>query len=163
VGIRPGRPRGLARALHRERGGGTRAAPPDDLDEYSRFGACALEFETIGLFPSYQSVVEHQRLEFVDDGEEERYLDWLAGLGMAAEAQDSWLLGWPDEIQGDVQIECAQVAGGDPEDWRLLLQVNSVEDAGMMWGDAGMLYFMIRADDLAARRFDRVWLTLQCY
>ena len=33
----------------------------------------------------------------------------------------------------------------------------------MMWGDAGMLYFMIPREALAAREFDRVWLSLQCY
>jgi len=32
----------------------------------------------------------------------------------------------------------------------------------MMWGDMGMLYFWIRAEDLAARRFERVWMILQC-
>ncbi|NNJ25645.1 hypothetical protein LzC2_17180 [Planctomycetes bacterium LzC2] len=32
----------------------------------------------------------------------------------------------------------------------------------MMWGDLGMLYWWIRREDLAARRFDRVWMTLQC-
>ncbi len=32
-----------------------------------------------------------------------------------------------------------------------------------MWGDAGRLYFMIREEDLAARRFEDCWMTLQCY
>jgi uncharacterized protein YwqG len=46
---------------------------------------------------------------------------------------------------------------------RFLLQVDSDDAAGMMWGDAGMLYFWIRDDDLAARRFDRAWCVMQCY
>jgi uncharacterized protein YwqG len=33
----------------------------------------------------------------------------------------------------------------------------------MMWGDLGMLYYWIREEDLAARRFDRVWGISQCY
>jgi uncharacterized protein YwqG len=49
------------------------------------------------------------------------------------------------------------------DSWRLLLQVDSDEAAGMMWGDAGMLYFWIRDDDLAARRFERVWCVMECY
>ena len=31
-----------------------------------------------------------------------------------------------------------------------------------MFGDCGRVYFCIRKEDLAARRFDRVWLILQC-
>ena len=32
----------------------------------------------------------------------------------------------------------------------------------LMFGDCGRVYFCIRKEDLAARRFDRVWLILQC-
>ncbi len=31
-----------------------------------------------------------------------------------------------------------------------------------MFGDCGCIYFYIRKEDLAARRFDRVHLCLQC-
>ena len=31
-----------------------------------------------------------------------------------------------------------------------------------MFGDCGMLYFYIRKEDLAARRFDNVHFVLQC-
>jgi uncharacterized protein YwqG len=47
-------------------------------------------------------------------------------------------------------------------DWRLLLQVDSEEHAGMVWGDAGRLYYWMRTQDLVARRFDQAWLVLQC-
>ncbi|WP_433089009.1 DUF1963 domain-containing protein [Dactylosporangium sp. CA-052675] len=47
-------------------------------------------------------------------------------------------------------------------EWRLLWQVDTDEDGlGWMWGDMGMLYFWIRDEDLAAARFDRVWVILQ--
>jgi uncharacterized protein YwqG len=36
------------------------------------------------------------------------------------------------------------------------------DDAGMMWGDGGMLYFWIRREDLEKSRFDRCWMILQC-
>jgi len=48
-------------------------------------------------------------------------------------------------------------------DWRLLLQVDTDNDAGMMWGDTGMLYFWIREQDARARDFSKVWMILQCY
>jgi len=47
-------------------------------------------------------------------------------------------------------------------DWRLLLQVDSDDDAGMMWGDCGKIYFWIKDDDLRAHNFDKTWLILQC-
>ena len=91
------------------------------------------------------------------------------------------LLGHPDPVQGDMQLECQLVANGvycgdasgyrDPRaarlrpgaaDWRLLLQVDSQDDAGMMWGDVGRLYYWIRQEDLTAGRWDRTWLILQC-
>ena len=46
--------------------------------------------------------------------------------------------------------------------WRLLLQVDSEDDVGMMWGDAGRLYYWIRDEDLAAQNWDASWLILQC-
>ena len=91
------------------------------------------------------------------------------------------LLGHPDHVQGDMQVECQLATNGldcgspggylDPRtaalragagEWRLLLQVDSEEAAGMMWGDAGRIYFWIRREDLLAQRFDQSWLVLQC-
>lgn len=61
---------------------------------------------------------------------------------------DAWPA-WARELLG-------QTRAGD---WRLLLQLDS--DV-WMWGDCGKLYFWIPRADLAACRFDRVWLQLQC-
>jgi uncharacterized protein YwqG len=47
-------------------------------------------------------------------------------------------------------------------EWRLLLQIDSEQDAGMLWGDVGRIYYWIRARDLAARHLDQAWLILQC-
>jgi uncharacterized protein YwqG len=33
----------------------------------------------------------------------------------------------------------------------------------MMWGDGGRLYFWIPRESLAQRRFEDVWMILQCY
>lgn len=48
------------------------------------------------------------------------------------------------------------------DQWKLLVQVDSDDGAGMMWGDMGRLYFWIRREDPAEARFDRVWMVLQC-
>ncbi|HRA07859.1 MAG TPA: YwqG family protein [Propionicimonas sp.] len=91
------------------------------------------------------------------------------------------LLGHPDPVQGDMQLECQLVTNGlncgdstgynDPRaqalqagasQWRLLMQVDSQEQAGMMWGDVGRLYYWVKDSDLAGRDWDQSWLILQC-
>ena len=49
--------------------------------------------------------------------------------------------------------------------WLLLFQLDTVECGGfeLMFGDCGHIYFYITKEDLAACRFDRIWLILQCY
>lgn len=86
--------------------------------------------------------------------------------------------GHPDPVQGPVEIEIAygQLSDGgrnaldwsDPaitvesREWQLLAQFDSDDAAGFMWGDCGVLYFMIRPQDLAAGAFDRASFTWQC-
>lgn len=104
------------------------------------------------------------------------------------EAEDvTKLLGHPNVIQNPMEEECERVTRGyrcgNPEDyqkvpeaekedisakaseWRLLFQMGTVEtdDYELMFGDAGYIYFWIRREDLLNRRFDRIWLILQCY
>ena len=85
------------------------------------------------------------------------------------------LLGYPDTIQDDMRLECQLASHGvtdisDPRaselskgalDWQLLLQIDSDEQAGMEWGNTGMLYYWVKAADLQALRFDTTWLVLQ--
>jgi len=57
----------------------------------------------------------------------------------------------------------AQELKGGSEEWVLLLQVDSDDDVGMMWGDGGRLYFWIREQDARRADFSNVWMILQCY
>ncbi len=66
-----------------------------------------------------------------------------------------------DDNAGYESLSEAEFAPG-AIDWRLLFQVDSDDDAGMMWGDCGKIYFWIKEDDLRARNFDNAWLILQC-
>lgn len=74
------------------------------------------------------------------------------------------LLGHPYQIQGDLLLECLQDTkyAGEPTDWRLLFQIDSDDDANMMWGDVGVLYFYIPWQALIARDFSQVHLIMQC-
>jgi len=50
----------------------------------------------------------------------------------------------------------------DAVEWRLVLQIDSEDDAGMMWGDVGRIYYWMHHDDLVHRRWERAHLILQC-
>ena len=50
----------------------------------------------------------------------------------------------------------------DANNWRLLLQIDSDEELGLMWGDMGMLYFWVEEAEAKNGNFDNSWLILQC-
>ena len=86
--------------------------------------------------------------------------------------------GNPDPVQGPVELEAAygqlsrggrdKIAWTDPrvrsaaDAWILLGQFDTDSQAQFMWGDCGVLYYLIRPADLAARRFDQTVFTWQC-
>lgn len=97
-------------------------------------------------------------------------------LGSDEERPRDRLLGYADPLQGDVYAQCAAEAEGMAKEewgtwaalaraagWSLLFQADSDPEAGVYLGDGGLLYFMIRPEDLAARRFDRVWTVWQSH
>jgi hypothetical protein len=65
--------------------------------------------------------------------------------------------GWPDPIQGPMAPECEAMTSTPASDWRLLLQLDTDDAPGWMWGDAGTLYYWVRHQDLTAADFSRVW------
>lgn len=152
---------------------------PDDLSEKARFTPCPLASEeTITLPPSESVLVQDLHL---DEHRLDAYQDLVGQMSSEEEWSRRGLLGGhPDQIQGDMTLQCALVSAGlycdsraykDPRlpwfrkdalNWRLLLQVPSIEEAGMMWDDLGCLYYWIRDEDLRACRFDRTWMILQC-
>lgn len=151
-----------------------RLGTPEDLEV--TFDAARLSFEAAAELPCYDSDLCND-LDLPEE-EEDDYWDWLE------EKEDlpgNKLLGHSDNIQSGMELECEYVTSGiycgNPDGyeeakrrgldknavrWNLLMQVESNEDIGMMWGDLGRLYLWITAEDLEARRFENTWLILQC-
>lgn len=148
---------------------------PDDLPAEGRARVCSVDFSEETTLP-LQPNLEITTLAWSDD-DQEKYDAALQELTSAQKHPIHRLLGHPDTIQDDMRIECQLAANGvadpgaDPKkvaqltpgsnDWILLLQIDTDESIGMRWANAGMLYFWIRRQDLAQRRFQNAWVVLQ--
>jgi hypothetical protein len=81
--------------------------------------------------------------------------------------------GYATPVQGPVEGDAAVAAlgGGEPGDdellaeqarWRLLAQIDSDDHAGMMWGDAGTLYWLCRSAEMSGSYLPETAFTWQC-
>lgn len=145
--------------------------------EASRFPCARVSFEPFLSLPDPSAKSVSALLKEIEN--DEQYDDFVEKhAGLAPQHQ---ILGWPHVVQGEMALECQLVTNGlytgnpsgyknsrrkelEPgaDDWTLLLQIDSDDNAKMMWGDAGMLYVWIRRQDLASRAFDKAWTILQC-
>ena len=159
----------------------SRREAPEDLerdDNGTVFGAARMCFGAEMELPSPESDLANDLDLPDDDDTQDAYWEWL---DEREEELCNKLLGHADPVQSGMELECEYVTNqiycGTPEGyqlaksrgldknaarWNLLMQVDSNEEIGMMWGDMGRLYFWITGEDFAERRFDRCWLILQC-
>ncbi len=160
---------------------------PEDLEEEARVPLFALSFERKEELPDYEEFCALTDTEqFGEDFDWDSYdevLEKLLGEKDYEPDEVCKLLGHADLIQSAMLEECARVAMGlycgnaeayentteaqeaaiaaDARNWTLLAQFGTLSDE-IMFGDCGCIYFYIRKEDLAAARFDRIWLCLQC-
>lgn len=152
---------------------------PEDLPEDFRYDSGMIKFSIEKTLPSVDSV-------FLDDLElSESELETFvmmeeANENKVEECTANRLLGYPDLIAGEMETLCTlvdhgQYCGGlieieeekldyylkDAREWQLLLQVDSLDKLGFMWGDGGKIYFWIRKTDLLNKDFSKVWLVKQ--
>lgn len=160
---------------------------PADMEEDFKFPMVKIKMGSKITYPSWQDFREVFPDEKDCDAFDEVWAEWMEDDSKEME-NNSQLLGWPDVIQNSMFDECDLVSQGyclgNPENWNripkgirqkaeetardrwvLLFQVDTVEcdDFELMFGDCGYIYFYITKEDLSARRFDRIWLILQCY
>ena len=165
---------------------------PADLEEYCRFPALPIQGQAVTEYPGYEEFplsFLKDALQAAPGRNIWNLFDEVRDAlpGYTEQPQPCHrLLGWPVIIQNAMPLECELVSRGYylgsgwksiPEaeqkeseetawkDWLLLFQLDSgvtAENFDLMFGDSGSIYFYIRKEDLAVRRFDRVWLIQQC-
>lgn len=156
----------------------TPAALPEDISDEARYKEVRLQAKQIDSYLS----VENEKLAHIwnDDELSDQYAEFV--LEQYEHKPSHQILGYPQAVQNpDIDEEAAMVSSGiyigsgidrDSEDvqkalrekdqWVLLLQLDTDDDAEMMWGDVGTLYFYIHLDDLKKKDFSNVWMILQC-
>lgn len=149
-----------------------RAEFPTALPEKYRHNGCSVAVVNFASIPL-------SREELVDKIDIED-LDKIMTI-MDLENTNHKLLGYADDIQGDMEIDCEmgdnawseikklskseqnQLMEKARNEWQLLLQVDNIPEIEMKFADTGRLYYWIRKTDLKARQFDKVKMVMQCY
>lgn len=139
--------------------------------ENGMYQPCKVDFINSYSLPNWEH--EFVREQFIDI-DNDPYID-ISSSGESI----TKLGGHSINVQGTMEYECEMVDRGLSWDnipqtekeqidenqyqWKLLFQLDSEDNAEMMWGDSGRLYFWIKEKDLNNRNFEKTWLILQCY
>jgi uncharacterized protein YwqG len=152
---------------------------PEGLDESSRYPEKRITAKVVKSYPFW----EDKRIKKYWEQDEdflEQYEEFQNSL--FDHGPKHQLGGHPDPQQNpEMDEECQLVSNGincgtaegyrdsrvpallkRAKEWVFYFQLDSDEECEMMWGDAGMLYFWIRKEDLKNRRFEKSWMILQC-
>ncbi|MDK8182382.1 YwqG family protein [Paenibacillus sp. UMB4589-SE434] len=168
----------LATAKHR--------LSPEETALEERF--CGYQLDARGsLEPPNYAYVDDDLIENETFGYED-YEDLCFEISESQTGDVVKLFGYPEGQHGDAEIEAALMMltganynykakealqkitnhfAGDEEkakqeiqDTLMLLELDSDDDIGFCWWDAGVLHFFIRKEDLLAGRFDRTYCSL---
>lgn len=152
-------------------------SPPEGLPEDFIYQPKPVQAERIELLPDSQRLPD---FEFDWNRDGDTYIECRQEVFGNQPLHQ--MLGFPTPVQADeMELECQLASNGiyvggpegyeDPRvdglsagasEWKLLLQLDSDDDCGWMWGDAGTLYFWMREPDMKAGDFSHVWMVLQC-
>jgi uncharacterized protein YwqG len=157
---------------------------PADLDPAYTIPELAVSLTAGVSYPMFEEFDIHSGMDC--DWEEYDAILSQLGVNTDEDAEGHKILGYADIIQSEMLSECERIVRGlycgDPQsyentsdeeaidirnrakEWTLLLQLSTIttEDFEWMFGDCGMLYYYIKKSDLAERRFENSWFSLQC-
>ncbi len=155
----------------------TERAAPVGLAEECVYRRKTISAQRIDLLPDSQCL---PRSEFEWDRDGDAYTELRSAAFGGHHSHQ--ILGYPSPVQNDdMEAECQLASNGvyvgnpegykDPRvpdlkagaaEWKLLLQLDSDDDTGWMWGDVGTLYFWVRESDANRGDFSKVWMVFQC-
>lgn len=154
------------------------AKEPTWMPNGQQYVPCALTFAREMTLPPADST-DIEVLQFSSQ-ERDAYWKVLSALEQRIPGSMHRLLGHPDALQGDMQVESQLVSHGlslgngwpddrtrmeqlrnGVQDWRLLFQLDSDPNAEMLWGIEGRCYYWIQTDALRMHQFENVWFIMQ--
>ena len=148
-----------------EPGPAVEASTPDDLPADFRLDAVPVSFSPDTSLPDESRLnIDWRSFSHAQEAALEQAIEALAPAEPVHQVG-----GFPAPIQSDeMELECqrnlqSRDKNARASDWRLLLQLDTDTEAGMMWGDTGRLYFWVREQDARAGDFSRTWTILQCF
>jgi uncharacterized protein YwqG len=151
---------------------------PTWLPKGQQYAECALRVVLERTLPPASS----SSLESLHLFDQERKAYWkvLTALEQRTPGPLHRLLGYPDALQGDMQVESQLVSHGlylgdgwpresarveqllpGAQDWQLLLQLDTDHQAEMLWGIEGRCYYWIQTKALQKRQFENTWFIMQ--
>lgn len=153
----------------------TPAQVPTALPAGARFKPCLLTFAQEWSLPAAPAQVIPDLRWSAD--QIQRYEGFYANFPSAEDRRlpHHRMFGWPNQLQDDMQLQCALYANNIPSvddlrateaawqkaKWQLLLQIDSDDKAGMRWASSGIIYYWLERDALQRSAFDKSWLVLQ--
>ena len=152
---------------------------PIEIPNDAFYNLCRVGMREIITAPPYYDSSLIEKLQLSPD-ELDAYLNLVDEIYSEGGVYHQFL-GYPQPVQGDMQLECQLVSNGlycgDPSgynnpkalelskgatEWKLLFQLDTDENTKMIWGDVGRLYFLLRENYFVEKKFGESWMVLQC-
>lgn len=151
---------------------------PDDMQKDFMMPELSLSFSSSYSVPYFEELAHDCNICSWDE-----YDELIEKSGYVSSENSSKLLGYSDNIQGDMLVDCEFASNGyyfgdaslynspiekqlkkNRSQWKLLFQLDTVtaDDFELMFGDCGRIYYFIKDEDLKNRNFNNTWLVLQC-
>ncbi|EMY3479102.1 DUF1963 domain-containing protein [Flavobacterium psychrophilum] len=110
-------------------------------NEQENIDYCEIKFEKVKSLPDWEGIDEHNKAvaDFISELNNEEPYETYDEIVKELTGQDDYqsqIGGYPKWLQGE---NTPQNEKG--ENLKLLIEMDSQDDAGIMWGDSGLLYF----------------------